>query len=996
MSAFSRMQLAAALIEYDNDATDPDKPFRSAQESAIFAPARNSRLGPYPPRRNSNYLGVNLPSEGGSQSPRGTQLDGQHGRAPSSLSGLMVTNPFGKGADDEMEGEEVPAPAEDLEVDLASWGLDSFIPKDKEKARKKKGKGKAREVELPNPHDGPSRPASRAASVDLNNLGAGGAFLDSASTAPPPSIGPHRRSASSALELGGAPLEHAALPPRAHSLYLDSLSAAPEPPLHSVPFPAQSVRSASPGPSVNLGAARGHGRAHSTASWNSKLMLDHIEESRPNPFELEPPSPTRTSRFDPKAGRSRAGSIGSMGSRALLNEAETDTFSIRPPSPSRSSRFDPKSRFRVMSQASFGSRIMLEDNMSVMTGAPSQHPDRPVSTMELLRPKVLVMPSPLQGAPAPKGPPSAFTMREGFELRVAQDGTPLPPGARAEPHGMLTAAGSAPTIASNSFTPNPRANLSLSQLIFRNQLMVDGQRDVAYADIDQGLERATEDGQQIVLPEDEEEPARPVSVIVDDFARPAGKLYGRSLIDELESRKATTRNKQRVYYGDDRPSMMTRASSGRISTLIDPATLTQPPTLGGVPSPPANLQRQSSFGLKPLVDLGDNAPLAPPPRPGQMTRSVFGTDKLWEREMAKLKEIEAAEAVERAEREAREAVEAEKKQKKRKKKGKKGQEDESLAPAPSAESFAATGEEEAEPRVSIAPPVLPDIPRNITRGPPPPPGDDDEEEESDSDSDDGPRPSNAAQQTWFAGSSDDGKEASGPVRTVGVGLRYPNRARGARPSGAASDEDDSEEDMPLVATVSRAKQRATRLAGDEDDSDEDAPLTQVLAKRAGSGPAPVPSSSFNIDFDNLASSKPAATNADSDDEDDKPLGLRASRIPRGSDDEDDVPLGMHPDQQRRTQYAALVQQQQTAQQQQMLMQQMQMQQSMMFSNPSLMGSGFFAPPAMMTPAMNMNPMGMSMMPMAPPPSGSPPPIQDSNKINFVDQWRKNIAVDSQS
>ncbi|KZV76043.1 hypothetical protein PENSPDRAFT_570358 [Peniophora sp. CONT] len=774
------------------------------------------------------------------------------------------------------------------------------------------------------------------------------------------------------------------------------MSAAPEPPLHSVPFPAQSIRSASPGPSMNLAAGRGHGRAHSSASWNSKLMLEHIEESKPNPFELEPPSPTRTSRFDPKAGRSRTGSIGSMGSRALLNETEADAFSIRPPSPSRSSRFDPKTRSRVMSSASLGSRMMLEDNMSVMTGARSHHPDRPMSTMDLLRPKVLVMPSPLQGAPAPKGPPSSFVMRDGFELRVAQDGTPLPPAARAEPHGIFTASGSAPTIASNSFTPNPRANLSLSQLIFRNQLMVDGQRDVAYSDIDQGLQRATEDGQQIMLPPDEEEPARPVSVFVDDFARPAGKLYGRSLIDELETRKATTRGKQRVFYGDDRPSMMARASSGRISTLIDPATLTQPPVLAGAPSPKPDLQRQSSYGLRPLVNLDDGAALTPPIRPSpSMTRSVFGQDKLWEKEMAKLKEIEAAEAEERAKREAREAAEAERKQKKKKKKGKgKGQEDDSLTPAPSAIALAADGEIEAEPRVSIAPPVLPDIPRNITRGPPPPPGDDDDEEEEESDSDSDPGPQKAAPQTWFAGSSDDGKEPAGPVRTVGVGLRYPNRARGTQPSGAG-DDDDSEEDMPLVATVSRAMQRATRLAGADSDSDEDAPLTQVLAKKAASGPGPVPSTSLNIDFDNLTSSKPRA-NVDSDDEDNQPLGLRASYVPRGSDDEDDLPLGMHPDQQRRTQYAALVQQQQTAQQQQMLMQQMQMQQSMMFSNPSLMGSGFFAPPAMMSPAMNMNPMGMPMMPMVPPPSGSPPPVHDSAKINFVDQWRKNIAVDSQS
>ena len=60
---------------------------------------------------------------------------------------------------------------------------------------------------------------------------------------------------------------------------------------------------------------------------------------------------------------------------------------------------------------------------------------------------------------------------------------------------MLEPGLSAP-IASNSFTPNPRNSLTLSQLTFRNTLLVDGQRDVAYADIDTRLKRATEDGEQ--------------------------------------------------------------------------------------------------------------------------------------------------------------------------------------------------------------------------------------------------------------------------------------------------------------------------------------------------------------------------------------------------------------------------------------------------------------------------------------------------------------------
>lgn len=78
--------------------------------------------------------------------------------------------------------------------------------------------------------------------------------------------------------------------------------------------------------------------------------------------------------------------------------------------------------------------------------------------------------------------------------------------------------------------------------------MVGGQRDVAYEDIDAGLRRATEDGEQIIDEALVEEPARPVTVVVDEPEgdhRPPGKLYGRSLVDVLEQRKAVMRSKQR-------------------------------------------------------------------------------------------------------------------------------------------------------------------------------------------------------------------------------------------------------------------------------------------------------------------------------------------------------------------------------------------------------------------------------------------------------------------
>ena len=127
------------------------------------------------------------------------------------------------------------------------------------------------------------------------------------------------------------------------------------------------------------------------------------------------------------------------------------------------------------------------------------------------------------------------------------------------------------------FTPNPRANLTLSQLTFRNTLMVDGQRDVAYKDIDDHLRWASEEGEQAQLPElqpptvevteVEATDADEYEIIKKKEKRPPGKLYGRSLIDDLEARKIEMKSKQRCV--NSQPSgLVSAAAKFRILTIL--------------------------------------------------------------------------------------------------------------------------------------------------------------------------------------------------------------------------------------------------------------------------------------------------------------------------------------------------------------------------------------------------------------------------------------------
>jgi hypothetical protein len=354
------------------------------------------------------------------------------------------------------------------------------------------------------------------------------------------------------------------------------------------------------------------------------------------------------------------------------------------------------------------------------------------------------------------------------------------------------------------------------------------------------------------------------------------------------------------------------------------------------------LDRRNS-SLKPLLNFESQENLAQGVGKGMpASKSVFGVDTLWDRETARLKEIEAQERVEAEERERREALQGKKKGKKGKGKGK------DLDPSTSSLSLP-VAEEPPVPRLSADPPVLPAIPK-ASRGPPPRV----DEDEAASESDESAKGISKVQKKPTNAWSDSDDEAEVPVRTTGVGLRYRQGSLGQKPK-----DDSSDEDVPL-AQVRKTSVRRQAPA----DSDEELPLAALMEKSKLGIPS--------IDFDK---------NED-EDEDDQPLGLRSSRVVLG-EEEDDKPLAFHPDQQRRTQYQMIAQQQQ----QQMLMAQQQQQmmaahQSMFFAPPSMMGGpAFFGPPA--GPQMMMPPMAFP----------SPPPSQDANKFGRVDRWRRDVATE---
>lgn len=919
-AAFSRLQLAAALLEYDNDPDDPHAPRRLAKESAIFAHLRrNPAARPHVASRKSDYL----VSETGSIAKKESASNTRRSRTSRTSDGIL-RNPFG--ADDYSEyDEERRDEGTELEVDLASWGLDAFIPKDKSKS-----KGKAKQPTPPaivsvqshkpsTNHDPTTSPrralgASRSLSVG-GNLDYFGGDAEPSARMPSSLVDEHRRrSFSTPLELAGMQSSNISYSPQRRRAASQSSISALQPP--SIPFPSVV---------------------------DSSMPLD------PRPLRDQPTEDNEYS------SRSRVVSNGTL-ETALRSD---NPFELG--LPSRMSRFDPKAaaHTRTMSNATIGSRMLLDnDGLSVSSGD-LEH-DRPYSTMELLRPKVLVMPSPLQPI-SMNTPQDSNRAHDGFELST--DGPPLPPGARSSRASLSLSAFEAPPIASNSFTPNPVADLSLSQKTFRGTLMVNGERDIL--DMDRELPRATEEGEQAQLNSLGVDETFQMSLLEEEYSkpsRPAGKLYGKSLIDDLENRKAQMRSKQRVFTGDQRPSMMAR-NLQRASTLIDPASLQARPTNQrlnsyGSQEPKQTVVNRNSVNIKPLLNFEDGSKALQPSTSANRNigaRSVFGVDTLWEREMAKLHEMQASEKIESEQRIRREEEEAKKKaekehRRKRKRKGKGGN------------NANEKEQSDAEPR-SVTLPLLPDV-RQVVRKTSPRPSDNESTSESDDVAEIAGRNTEGASVGWHAGSSDE--EDNKIRRTTGTGPRYPLHAR-----KASDPQPRDSEDEPFATTL----RRTTRLRPPHErtSDDEDEPLVSVLRKTK------IPNlPSMDINFDG----PPSNARAGADDEDDQPLGLRASRLVGSSGaDDDDRPLAYHPEQQRRTQYQMLAHHHQQ-QQQHMIHAQLQ---NSLFFNQSMMGSGFFVSPMM-------NPMALMQPPV---PIPSPPPIHDEAKLVRVDRWRRDVTVDGE-
>lgn len=417
-----------------------------------------------------------------------------------------------------------------------------------------------------------------------------------------------------------------------------------------------------------------------------------------------------------------------------------------------------------------------------------------------------------------------------------------------------------------------------------------------------------------------------------------------------------------VFAGDQRPAMMERGQIRRPTTLIDPSSLQRPISqhMNSHDSSEFGLLRRGSRNSKPLLNFDNDTPGGPDLTAGsRMTaaKSVFGVDTLWEREVAKLKEIEALEKQEAEERRIREEAANAKKAQKKKKKKKSDKEEANTG-------FLAETDKKIQFLSPIAAdsPILPDIPRMAARRRTdiPSPGDNSDGESSSSEVDMPVNPRDTAgAQAWI---SDDEEPANQRKTSVGLNRLEHDRA----PQPTMQEQDSSDDDIPLSAAIERVARKLTMASNRSDDTeDEDKPLAALLNKSDAAAAPSLP---------NLSAF------ANEDQEDNEPLGIRASRFLPTAGDDDDRPLALHPQQQRRTQYQMLAQQQQA-------MYQAQLRNTMAFGAPPSMFGPAFSP---FTP-----PLQPFMAPMMATPVSPPQQLEEVVKFGRVDRWRRDVAVEGE-
>ncbi|ODN87437.1 hypothetical protein L198_07064 [Cryptococcus wingfieldii CBS 7118] len=614
--AASRMALARALIEYDNDSDDEDTR-KDWRQSAIFIPyhiaqqeARRQQILSQPAPVLPSPLEATFP---GDKTPT----------APAHRAPLPLPAPQQVG-----DGEDI--------ADVRDWGIPSHLVSAKAGLPPRQ-----RVVSRPVPH--PVPPHTRAQSQHASEH-----FHDD----PQRTTHGDRRVSLDQYSSTGQNLERRersrTLVGRPHSAMGLQNTMRPEVrdrrisnpvmiPLPSSPSPTTTLL---PLPSLSLGFDTGLGDEEEV-----------IDDGRPNPFAVAAPRPEMGSRFDPKVLQEQRRSIDSTRSivaprppsLALTLDGNQPQSSDYPRQSSdlSSRRSTDLPHLSRPSLDSYHSSPILdfprgEEYDEIPTPQafgrslmPLRYAPSAVKRMNRnsLRPTILVMPSPLADAPSAGYEQKT---RDGFVLGEK----PLPADAKTQGR-------------------RPGIPLSLSQRTFRSSLMIDGRREDP-----EWIGGAEKDGEIGVERRDTSEAF---------LEKKAGKLYGQSLMDELEARKSNMKGRSRTFMGDSRPAMMSRSSMH-----IDSASLSPTSPLS------ATSKRPGSFhpgGRQPLLRINSNEEdIYALEAPGMNSRenksqSVFGVDHIWEREMVKLRQLQEQEArLQKANQEERRRKEEEEEGKKKKRK----------------------------------------------------------------------------------------------------------------------------------------------------------------------------------------------------------------------------------------------------------------------------------------------------------------------------------------
>lgn len=350
----------------------------------------------------------------------------------------------------------------------------------------------------------------------------------------------------------------------------------------------------------------------------------------------------------------------------------------------------------------------------------------------------------------------------------------------------------------------------------------------------------------------------------------------------------------RQFAGDSRPAMMARHSVAGPATS---PTARRGPLLhfdenGNLHESPNKPEHPHRHSHMPPGNTED-AQLAPPSRPvDRLTKStsVFGVDQIWEKEMAKLRIIQANEAEQRRQEEEKERIKQEKKEAKKNKgkKSKKGKDKEAAARTAEYEPVALDEHEGVQTEDDFSPiKKTDDLPPMLHFSPekpparPPPPTDPVAPEVSSSDSEEDVPLSRIKRPTSVHSS----KTVPAPV-----------------PEPESSDDEDG--NIPLSRLRKPKPESAPRVSSTS-------PAKPVLALNTDFGPGQhvsddlqttgslglsLPSAAREKALQHLTQPTVSQPTGGEEDDDDVPLLLRQAHMkatsPANEDDDDDVPLGL--------------------------------------------------------------------------------------------------------